>query len=235
MRPLFPPTPLAAASPRLRIWLAIILAASAALKIVYVFGHTPYESWVYSDSAHYYHRALAFLAGQAPTRADWDVYPLGATVLLATYWRWLAALGLSGHTLETALALNIVASTACVLMVWPLGRWLGLDRRLLIGVMAVYAVFFPLVYLNAFTLSEAPAQLFFLAAVVCFIAAYRNPAHAGTALLLSGFAWALACHCRGAFLLTILPFALLLVWQPDRKSTRLNSSHRLTSRMPSSA
>ena len=42
-------------------------------------------------------------------------------------------------------------------------------------------------------------------------------------------AWGIAkaCHAAGA--------EIALTWQGDRKSTRLNSSHALTSRMPSSA
>lgn len=195
-------------------WLCALLLGSAALKAVYVFGFTPYADWVYSDSAHYYHRALAFLAGEAPTRADWDVYPLGATVLLALYWKALALIGISGHTLETALALNVVASTACVAIVWRLALLLGLSLRTALLTSAAYAVFFPLVYLNAFTLSEGPAQLFFLLSLLAVAEAYRRPARAGAALMLSGLAWVLACHCRGSFLLAALPFALLILWQP---------------------
>ncbi|MES2684898.1 MAG: hypothetical protein V4650_15365 [Pseudomonadota bacterium] len=206
-----------------RMTLLAILLASAALKLGYVFGLTEYSKYVMSDSAHYYQRALALLQGQLPTHVDWDIYPMGASSLLALYWAALSVLGISSHTLETALLLNVLASTVCVALLWHLGWRLTGRPRLALLIAAAYSVFYPLVYLNAFTLSESPAQLFFMLSVWTFIEAYHRP-HAARWLIASGLCWAVAAHCRGSFLPCAAASLLVLLWYPPPSLRRTGAS-----------
>ena len=210
--------------PQQRRWLLGILLLTTLVKLAYVFGGTHYARYVISDSAHYLDRARHFLEGGLPTHVDWDIYPLGASVLLAGYWWCLGLIGLTGHGLETALLLNIAASTAMVWIVWRMAwRVTGHDRLALVTA-AAYGLFYPLVYLNAFALSEGPAQLLFMAALLLLIEAPTLARHATAALMASGLLLALAAHCRGNFIVS-LPVALtMLLWQPPAGLSRLRAA-----------
>jgi 4-amino-4-deoxy-L-arabinose transferase-like glycosyltransferase len=219
-----PPSPCPEQTRQLRPWLLALLLLTALVKLAYVFGGTHYASYVMSDSAHYLNRARHFLEGGLPTRVDWDIYPLGASVLLAGYWWALGLVGLGGHGLETALLLNIAAGTAMVWMVWRMALHVTGQPRLALATAAVYGLFYPLVYLNAFALSEGPAQLFFMAALLLLIEAPALARHATAALMAAGLLLALAAHCRGNFILS-LPLAVAVVlWQPPAGRSRLRAA-----------
>ena len=215
-----PSTPLAPAAIARR--LVFILLATALAKFLYVFGLTQYENYVYSDSGHYFYRAKAMLDGLVPYHYDWDVFPMGVTVLLAGYWKALSLLGFDGDLLISALSLNILASTVCVALVFHLGWCLTARARLALGIALAYGLFYPLIYLSAFVLSEPAAQLFFLLSLSALIEAPHRKQPA-LWLALAGFFWAVTCQCRGAFLPTAAPIALALWLYPPAALGRLKS------------
>lgn len=203
----------------------LLLALSAAVKAVYVFCFTDYPAYLFSDMGHYYSRALLLLQGQAPTAFDFEVFPPAASFLLFFWWQVLGLLGLSGHWLEAALVLNIAASTASLYLFWRLLGLFDLAPLARLLTAAAYGLFYPLVYLNAFTLSETPAQLFFLAALlpVAQLLVAPQSAHRARLMLLAGAAWCLACLIRPAYLPCALAVAIALIWQtrPHLASLRL--------------
>lgn len=198
-------------NPARRLWPALLalLVATAAAKLAYVFCCTHYRDYVFGDSAHYFGRALAFFNGEKPWHLDWDVFPMGGPVLLALYWAMLDGAGLHGHFVESAMVLNVLASTGCTALVFHLAWRLTGRLRLSLVVAGVYGFYFPLWYLNAFVLSEPGASVLFLVALGALAESWRRPQPLRW-LAVSGLFWALACHCRGS-LLPWLPW-LLLVW-----------------------
>lgn len=186
-----------------------ILLLSATIKLAYVLGMTDFRNYVVSDPAHYFTRALALAQGASLGPVDWQVFPLGSSVLLALYLRALAVVGLGGDPLVAALVLNVIASTAGVYVLWRIAEQMQLGPRLRLAMVASYALFYPLVYLNAFTLSEGPAQWFFMASLLALLKA-EGAARPARRLIASGLLWALAVHCRSSFLLAG-PVAVLFI------------------------
>ena len=189
--------------------LVFILGCSALAKLIYVFGLTDYSNYVFSDMGHYFYRAQSMLEGNVPYHYDWDVFPMGVTTLLALYWKVLDVIGLHSHLLLKALTLNVLASTVCVGLVFHLALRLTERTRLALCIALAYGFFYPLIYLSAFVLSEAAAQLFFLLSLSALIEASHRKRPA-LWLILAGLFWGLTCQCRGAFLPCAAPLALVL-------------------------
>ena len=186
--------------------LPLLLLASAALKLYYVFGLTAYPSYLFSDFGAYWTRALERAAGPQFDYAQWAYWPPVPHILLAWYLNTVRQLGLDPWQLEAALVANVAASTACVALVYGIARETLGRRALALAVAALYAFTFPLVYFNAFVMSEHGAALFMLAALWLIVRHRQLP----WALLAAGAALGLAAALRPALGLFGLPCFLYL-------------------------
>ena len=195
--------------------LAALLVASAALKLAYVFLLTRYSTYLFSDFAGYWNRAHQRLAGGEYDVGQWAFSQPVPHILLSWYLRLVGMLGLSAWELEAALVANVAASTASVALLYGIAlRTLG-SRACALAVAALYAFSFPLVYLNAFVMSEHGAVLFMLAGLWLTL---REPQSFRT-LAAAGAVLGLAAAMRPPFGVLGLPMAAYLAFA-DRPPSR---------------
>jgi len=184
--------------------LALLLAASAAAKLAYVFLFTRYPEYLFSDFYGYWYRAHQRMAGAQFDPNQWAFSQPLPHILLSWYLRLVDLLGLKAWELEATLVLNVAASTACVGLLYGIAlRVLG-SRGWALAVAALYAFTWPLLYFNAFVMSEHPAELFMLAGLWLALRSGQDlRALAGAGALLG-----LAAATRPAFGVLGLPVAL---------------------------
>jgi 4-amino-4-deoxy-L-arabinose transferase-like glycosyltransferase len=194
--------------------LVILLLASAALKLYYVFLLTAYPSYLFSDFGGYWERAHERMAGDELDYRQWAFWPPLPHILLAGYLSAVRLFGLAAHELEAALVLNVVASTASVALLYGIALETLKARGWALGVAALYAFSFPLIYFNAFVMSEHGATLFMLAAL-WLVLRYRARAWV---LLAAGALLALATAMRPGMGVFGLPAALHLAFAEGRLS-----------------
>lgn len=188
--------------------LVVLLALSATAKLVYVFFFTRYSTYLFSDFASYWGRAHQRMAGADYDPGQWAFSQPVPHILLSWYLRLVDLLGLSAWELEAALLANVAASTACVALLYGIAlRVLGSRGRAL-GVAALYAFTYPLVYFNAFVMSEHGAVLFMLAALWLTL---RSP-HSLPVLAAAGALLGLAAAMRPPFGVLGLPLAVYVAF-----------------------
>jgi len=192
--------------------LAALLVASAALKLLYVFLLTAYPTYLFSDFGGYWQRAHERMAGDAFGYWQWAFWPPLPHLLLAGYLSAVRVVGLAAYELEAALLLNVAASTACVALVYGVALETLRARAWALAVAALYAFSFPLIYFNAFVMSEHGATLFMLAALWLLL---RYRAHVWI-LLAAGGLLALATAMRPGMGVFGLPAALYLAFAHGR-------------------
>ncbi|HYL88947.1 MAG TPA: hypothetical protein VEU32_09290 [Burkholderiales bacterium] len=184
-----------------------LLAATAALKLVYVFALTDYRSYLFSDFAGYWYRALGRLGGSELDTTQWAVWPPLTHILLSDYLRAVDLLGFSRWRLEATLVANVAMSTASTAVVYGIAKQTLKRSSWALGVAALYAFTFPLVYFNAFVMSEHFATLCMLAAA-WFALRSRDAMLLSTAGALLGLATAL----RPGFGLFGIAFVVYIAW-----------------------
>ncbi len=184
-----------------------LLAVSCAVKLVYVFLLTEYSQYLFSDFFGYWDRALQRLEGRDLDYHQWAVWPPLPHILLTFFFRIIDALGLGAYRLEAVLAANVALSTAGVAFVYGIVLRLAASSRAALVVAAIYAFAFPLVYFNAFVMSEHPSVAALLAAVWLLV---RYPGHIGY-VSAAGALLALAVGMRPAFGLIAIPCGLYVL------------------------
>jgi 4-amino-4-deoxy-L-arabinose transferase-like glycosyltransferase len=187
--------------------LATLLVVSGALKLAYVFLLTEYPKYLYSDFGSYWNRALERLAGGEFNYGQWAIWPPLPHILLSWYLKLVRLLGFSTWQLEATMVANVVASTASVALVYGIALETLRRRPWALAVAALYAFTFPLIYFNAFVMSEHGAVLLMLAGLWLVLRGRQS----GALLAATGALLGLATAMRPPFGLFGLPIALYLV------------------------
>jgi 4-amino-4-deoxy-L-arabinose transferase-like glycosyltransferase len=182
--------------------LAALLAVSALVKLVYVFALTDYPRYLFSDFWGYWSRALERLGGNELGASQWAIWPPLPHIVLSWYLRAVDLAGLTAWRLEAVLAANVAMSTASVALVYGIAEQALQRRKWALAVATLYAFTFPLIYFNAFVMSEHLSTLCMLASLWL---ALRFRASAGV-LLAAGLLLGLASAQRPAFGLFGLAF-----------------------------
>jgi YD repeat-containing protein len=182
------------------LWL---LVASGCLKLAYVFLLTDYPHYLFSDFQGYWDRARERIDGNEFSYSQWALWPALPHILLSWYLRAVDLAGLSALRLEAVLAANVLLSTGGVALVFGIAQQTLRHDRWAFAVAALYAFTFPLVYLNAFVMSEHVAVLCVLGAMWIVLRYRRN----GRALAGAGAFLGLAVGLRPALGMLGLPFA----------------------------
>jgi len=190
-----------------RRWLLCLLAVSFAAKLLYVFWLTDYSHYLFSDFLGYWDRALGRLQGSDLHYSQWAVWPPLPHIALGGVFRVIDLFGLSAHRLEVVLIGNALLSTASVAFLYGIVLRLAASSRVALLVAAMYAFAFPLLYLNAFVMSEHPATAALLAAVWLLV---RFPGHLGY-VGGAGAVLAFAVGLRPAFGLIAVPCGLFVL------------------------
>lgn len=134
------------------IWL--IAAASLTARIIYVFFFAAYRSHLTSDMRWYAERAIDFAAGNLTEPHQWLVWPPFYHMFLGTIFRLADLFGLHSARLATALTVQMILAAISVYLVYSIARHILQENSWALGVAAVYAFTYPLIYMNSFLLSE---------------------------------------------------------------------------------
>ena len=185
-----------------------LLAISCVVKLLYVFCLTDYSNYLFSDFGGYWNRALERLRGHDTDYDQWAIWPPLPHILLTFFFRVIDLAGLSEHRLEALLVANVGLSTLCVALVYGITLRLCSSSRAAFVVAVLYAFAFPLLYFNAFVMSEHPATAALLGAVWLLL---RYPGHIGY-VSAAGVLLAVAVGMRPAFGLCALPCGLYVLF-----------------------
>jgi hypothetical protein len=131
------------------------VAAALLVRLGYVFLATDYPAHLVSDMRGYWERAHFHLAGVPTGSREWALWPPFYHVVLAGLFRFVETLGVgSVHWLGATLGFHAVLGALAAGAVHVLAH--GVLRRpaMADGVAILYAVTYPIVYLEAFVLSE---------------------------------------------------------------------------------
>jgi hypothetical protein len=190
----------------MRAALAALLAVTALAKLFYVFALTDYRNYLFGDFGGYWYRALARIEGNPFEAGQWVIWPPLAHILLSWYVQAVDLLGLSRWRLEAMLVANVAMSTASTALVYGIAAQTLERKTWALGVAALYALTFPLIYFNAFVMSEHLATLCLLAALWLALARRR----VDLALLGAGVLLGLATAQRPGFGLFGLAFVAVI-------------------------
>jgi hypothetical protein len=154
--------------------LSMLLVSSFFLKIIYVFNFTAYAEYVVTDMAGYWNRALHSLEQGDNLTSQWNVWPPLAHITLAWFFKVLSFLGLFEDKLALAMICNVLMSTLSTLWVYLMALKLYPSKLYALLSSSIYAFFFPLVYLNAFILSEHLSLFILLLSIVLLLYAQNR-------------------------------------------------------------
>ncbi len=188
--------------------LGIILILSAYIKFIYVFHDTAYENYLVSDMGAYWDAAVhSYYRGDFDPD-QWSIWPPFGHMVLAWIFKILYLFGLYPHKLEIVLSINIFLSTLTVWFVYRIALHLFPSGAFALLTATIYAFFFPLIYFNAFILSENPSLFVYLLAVVMLLD-YKPGGFLH--LFVTGIVLAFAIAIRPGFGVAGLPFFLYIL------------------------
>ena len=149
--------------------LGLLLLVSFVIKYIYVFDYTDYTQYLFSDMGGYWERALESLKQGDHAERQWAIWPPFSHMTLAWFFKFLSLVGLSEYRLESVLTTNILLSVLSTLWVYLIALKLYPSKVYALLSATIYAFFFPLVYLNAFVLSEHLSVFALLASIVLIL------------------------------------------------------------------
>ena len=188
--------------------LGILLVLSAYIKFIYVFHYTAYEDYLVSDMNAYWHRAVESYYHGDFNPDQWNIWPPFGHMVLAWIFKILYLFDLYPHKLEIVLSINILLSTLTVWFVYRIALHLFPSGAFALVTAGVYAFFFPLIYFNAFILSENPSLFAALLALVMLLE--HEPGNA-LHLFVTGLVLAFAIAIRPSVGMAGLPFSLYIL------------------------
>ena len=193
-------------------WPWLVAAGALILRAIYVFYGTAYRTYVVNDMRWYWERALEFSGGDFSSAHQWGVWPpfyhmaVGTLIYLANYF--VAV----GHRIEIVLAVQMILGSVTVYLVYRIARIILESEKWALGVEILYALAYPLIFFNAFILSENIAIPFLILAV--WLALEPNLKNKLLPIILSAVAMVIAIGMRPALTLLVAPF----LWYLGRKS-----------------
>ena len=189
--------------------LTIILVISFLVKLGYVYFYTDYTHYLFSDMGEYWKRALYSFNHGDKIDSQWAIWPPFAHITLAWFFKLTSVLGLFDHKLELAIAMNVLLSTLSVLWVYLIAIKLYPSRAYALITSMTYAFFFPLIYLNAFILSEHLSLFMLLLSIVMILYAHTYWLN----YFIAGVILSFAIGMRPSFGVIGLPFFIYILLQ----------------------
>lgn len=195
-------------------WPWLVALSALFIRAIYVFWGTVYRTYVVNDMRWYWERALEFSQGDFFSMHQWGVWPpfyhmfVGVLIYLANFFVQI------GHRIEVVLAVQIILASLSTYLVYRIALTVLRNEKWALVVQILYALAYPLIFLNSFVLSENVAiPLLILATWLVLEHASKSRR---SALVLSAAALVFAIGMRPALTLLILPF----IWYLGRKSWR---------------
>lgn len=188
--------------------LCFILLSSFLIRIFYVFYCTDYKNYIFSDMSAYWDKAIARYNGDIFPMSQWTAWAPFYYFYLTFVFKILFLLGQFEHKLEAVLLLNIIFSTASVLFVYLISKHLLKNKLFSLLVSFFYAFSYPLIYFNAFVLTEN-----FFIPILIFSVYLLFEYHENKPLMfINGLVFALAVSARPSMGLLVIPFLLYIIY-----------------------
>jgi hypothetical protein len=134
---------------------AIIVIAALVVRFVYVFQFTQFKNYLYSDMGAYWEMALERVKGNDVSIGQWIIWPPFYHIALSYFIRLIDFFGLADFRLEIVKGCDIILGSLSLLFLY------GLTKKIAKGnpvpaliVSAAYSFCYPIIYLNAFVLTE---------------------------------------------------------------------------------
>lgn len=186
--------------------LMALLLITTVIKYIYLFYLTEFNTYLFSDMGAYWERAIYSFEHDDRAINQWVIWPPFGHIVLGWYFHLLSFLGLYAYKLEIVLGTNILLSTLSVLCIYLIAFKLYPSKLYALMAAAFYALFFPLIYLNTFILSENPSLFLLLFSLMILLYAKHS-----VSFFLSGLVLAFAIGMRPSFGIIGLPFFLYIV------------------------
>ncbi len=194
--------------PKENLLVFIILISSFILKLYFVFYCTDYKNYLFSDMGAYWGRAKERFNGDIFAYGQWSSWATFFHFYLTFVFKILNCLHLSDYRLEAVLFLNVVYSTASVYFFYLISKHFMKDSTFTMFSTLLYAFTYPIIYLNAYILSENIAIPLLILAV-CLV---LNCSNNRIMLFLAGMVLAIGIAARPSLSLLIIPFFVYVIY-----------------------
>jgi len=192
--------------------LTALLVISFLVKLGYVYFYTDYTHYLFSDMGEYWKRALYSFNHGDKVDGQWAIWPPFAHITLAWFFKLTHVLGVFEQKLELAIAMNVLLSTLSVLWIYLIALKLYPSRAYALTASTIYAFFFPLIYFNAFILSEHLSLFMLLLSIVIVLYAHTHWLN----YFITGAILSFAIGMRPSFGVIGLPFFIYILFQKKR-------------------
>jgi hypothetical protein len=166
---------------------ALFIGLSCLIRGVYVFRYTDYHHYLVSDMGGYWVRAIEWMQGQRQVHNQWAIWPPLYHILLGYAFQLFRSIHIPPpHWLASFLVAQIVLGSVSVYCLYGIAREMLRHRVAAIIVGVLYMLTYPVIYLNAFILSENVALPLVIIAAYLVVRHPRSPKHLVAAGLLLG-------------------------------------------------
>ncbi|BDI28286.1 hypothetical protein CCAX7_003370 [Capsulimonas corticalis] len=198
---------------RVRAIAIALVGGSFLIRFCYVFLLTQYSHYLVSDMGGYWARACRRLDGDSGSYLQWSVWPPFFHILLSGVLFLFQKLSMpSGLWLSCVVLLQIALGSLSVFWVYRIAHGVFGRERPALAVGVVYALTYPIIYFNAFLLSENTAIPLVIAAVWLLLQKTSKRFE----MFYAGALLGLACGIRPADVLYAGSF-LLFLWTALRR------------------
>jgi hypothetical protein len=192
---------------RLRPFLlpALFIGLSCLIRGIYVFRFTDYHHYLVSDMGGYWTRALQWIHGERQVGNQWAIWPPLYHIVLANAFLVFRSVGITApHWLAAFLLVQIILGSISVYFIYGIARVILRNQTAAIVAGVLYMLAYPVIYLNAYLLSENVAMPLVIAAAFLVVHYPRRASR----LLLAGALMAIAAGIRPAYLSFSLAFVV---------------------------
>ena len=195
--------------------LFLLVVSSFLIRFIYVFYFTDYKNYLFSDMSGYWSRANQRYDGDIFGMWQWTAWATFFHFYLAFVFKVLSIFKLLNYKLETVLLLDIIYSTLSVLCLYLISGQILKNVYFSFVLTAFYAFCYPIVYFNAFVLSENLAIPCLMLSV--YLLFTHDEKKNKLMLLASGLFLGAAVACRPAMGLMLISFVsyILIVWKAN--------------------
>lgn len=188
--------------------LFLILLLTFVLRLIYVYFCTDYKTFLFSDMGAYWQRALDRYSGDIHNYGQWAAWAPFFHYYITFLFQLFDLIGLSKLRLEIILFLNIVYSVISIYFFYFLaGYFIKNDSCRHLSTL-FYALAYPLIYLNAFVLSENLSIPIIITSAYLVLKNYENK----KILFFTGAFFAVAVCARPAVGLLAASFFIYVIF-----------------------
>lgn len=191
-----------------RYLLIFLVFFTFAIRFIYVFYFTDYKNLITGDMLGYWDKAIRRYSGDIFGIEQWESNAPFFHFYLAFIFNILNYFGKVNLSLEIVLLLNIFYSSASLIFFYLISEKILRSNFLSFLVTLLYGLFFPLIYFNAFLLTENIAIPILITTIYLIFTLYENK----SIMFLTGIFFGIAVSIRPSLSLVVLIFFLYIFY-----------------------